>query len=366
MLLLLQGKKELEVKIAFLDNLRLYCKQQGQRSSSHPFRPDLVLHCTTWLVPGTALNPCIDRSFLHLTVGSNLSLTICCTRSRNRAGRQPSKRLDSVHRQQHGSPGQNTRWCWNIPWDGHSEHWMGLEHSLGWAFKTLDGAVTFRGMGIIGAATPGTKHRKAIRREVTATLETVMHHGQSLYMLLWCFRRRSVIGLRGVLQNFTAEDKSKILYIPWKISSPLSRLVSDDAECVRQNTSWSEYLPFLPMIDIDPTNMSCIFLHSSLALRYGATPVLIFDQPCGGKPRRSLTMSHLTVSHGLSSYGLGDFTQKWAFLAARDDWRQDRAFNNCCKWSLLRIFSQTCWLTRPSPEQFEDIFLLHAVLNAEL
>ena len=103
------GKKELEVKIASLYNLRLYRKQQGQRSSSHPFRLDLVLHCTTSLVPGTALNTCIDRSFLHLTVGSNLSLTICCTRSRNRAGRQPTKRLDSVHRQQHGSPCQNNR-----------------------------------------------------------------------------------------------------------------------------------------------------------------------------------------------------------------------------------------------------------------
>ena len=78
-----------------------------------------------------------------------------------------------------------------------------------------------------------------------------------------------------VLQNFTAEDKSEILYIPWKVSSPLSRLVSDDAECVRRNLSWAEYFPFLPMIDMDPTNMSCIFLNSSLALRYGATPVLI-------------------------------------------------------------------------------------------
>jgi len=50
---------------------------------------------------------------------------------------------------------------------------MMLEHSMGWAFKTLAGAETFHGMGIIGAATPGTKHRKAICREVTATLDTV-------------------------------------------------------------------------------------------------------------------------------------------------------------------------------------------------
>ena len=160
-----------------------------------------------------------------------------------------------------------------------------------------------------------------------------------------------------VLQNFAAEDKSMILYIPWKVSWPLSRLVSDDAECVRLDMSWSEYFSFLSMIDMDPTNMSCIFLHSSLALRCGATLVLIFDQPCGGKPRRSLTISHLTVSHGTSSYGLGDCTQKWALLAAWDDWRQDRAFNNCWELCLLRILSHTCWLARSSPEQFEDIFL---------
>ena len=128
----------------------------------------------------------------------------------------------------------------------------------------------------------------------------------------------------------------------------------------------STFLSYPWQIIMDPTNMSCIFLHSSLALRYGATPVLIFDQPCGGKPWRLLTMSHLTVSHDPLSYGLGDCTQKWAFLAAWDDWRQDQAFNNCWKWSLLRILSHTCWLARPSPEQFEDIFLqmLSLMLNS--
>ena len=60
---------------------------------------------------------------------------------------------------------------------------MMLEHSMGWAFKTLDGAGTFHRLGIIGAATPGTKHRKAIRREVTATLGTVSCTMGSLYML---------------------------------------------------------------------------------------------------------------------------------------------------------------------------------------
>ena len=150
---------------------------------------------------------------------------------------------------------------------------------MGWAFKTLDGAGTFHRMGIIGAATPGTKQRTAIRRKVTATLETV----SCTMGKVICYSDASVVDLslayEAVLQNFTSEDKSKILYIPRKVSSPLSRLVSDDAECVRRDISWSEYFPFLPMRDMDPTNMSCIFLNSSLALRYGATPVLIFDQP---------------------------------------------------------------------------------------
>ena len=60
---------------------------------------------------------------------------------------------------------------------------MGLEHSMGWALGTLDGAGTFPGMGIIGAATPGTKQRKAIHREVTTTLETVSCTMGTLYML---------------------------------------------------------------------------------------------------------------------------------------------------------------------------------------
>ena len=129
---------------------------------------------------------------------------------------------------------------------------------MGWAFKTLDGAGTFHGIGIIGAATPGTKQHKAMRREVTASLETVSCTMGKVFIRYF---DASVVDLslayEAVLQNFTAEDKSKILYIPWKVSWPLFRLVSDDAECVRREISWSEYFPFLPMINMDPTNMSC-------------------------------------------------------------------------------------------------------------
>ena len=157
----------------------------------------------------------------------------------------------------HGMGIQNNGWGWNIPWDGHSEHWMGLEHSMGWAFRTLDGAGTFHRPLL---ATPGTKQRKAILREVIATLETMSCTMGKVFI---CYFDASVVDLslayEAVLQNFTAEDKSKILYIPRKVSSPLSRLVSDDAECVRRDISWSEYFDFLPIIDMDPTNIAAYF-----------------------------------------------------------------------------------------------------------
>ena len=126
------------------------------------------------------------------------------------------------------------------------KHWMVLEHCMGWTFRTLNGAGTFHGTGIIGAATPGTKHRKAIRREVTETLETVSCTMGKLFIRYF---DASVVDLslayEAVLQNFTGEDKSTILCIPWKVSWPLSRLVSDAAECVRREISWSEYFLFL-------------------------------------------------------------------------------------------------------------------------
>jgi len=42
-------------------------------------------------------------------------------------------------------------------------------------------------------------------------------------------------------------------------------------------------ITFLPMIDMDPGNMSCVYstlqFVSSLAMQYNVTPVLTFDQP---------------------------------------------------------------------------------------
>ena len=194
---------------------------------------------------------------------------------------------------------------------------------MGWAFRTLDGAGTFHGMGIQNTGwcwdIPWDGHYRCSHswhktsqshtpRSHCNTRDSVMHHGQSLYVILmllssichWPMRqccRTSLLRTKARYSTFLGRYPGP--YLGW---SQMMQSVCDGI--------YPDQSPFLPMIDMDPTNMSCIFLHSSLARRYGATPVLIFDQPCGKKPRRSLTMSHLTVSHGPSSYGLGDFTQK--------------------------------------------------------
>ena len=106
------------------------------------------------------------------------------------------------------------------------------------------------------------------------------------------------------------------------------------------------------MIDMDPTNMRChTSSHLWPALSWKATEV-IDNEPPDCVPRSIILR-------------LGDFTQKWAFLSARDDWRQDRAFNNCWKWSLLRILSHM--LTgKAIARAIRGHFFADAILNAEL
>ena len=120
----------------------------------------------------------------------------------------------------HGMGIQNTGWswnipwdgCWNIPWDGHSKHWMVLGHSMGWALSV-------RPLLAQNSA-------KLIRREVTATLETVSCTMGKVFIHYF---DASVVDLslayEAVLQNFTPEDKSKILRVPHQFSSLTSPVV---------------------------------------------------------------------------------------------------------------------------------------------
>ncbi|KAL8564988.1 hypothetical protein ACOMHN_003364 [Nucella lapillus] len=152
--------------------------------------------------------------------------------------------------------------------------------------RTLDGTGTFHGMGIIGAATPGTKECRAVRRDTSVTPDRISALGRVPVH----FYNPSSVDLSlvyEILQDFAVEDRTRKLDLLWKVSWPL-RSPRLGWSGMMQTICSGAYpgkssFTLLPMIDMDPTNMSCIFstLHfvSSVASRYDCTPVLTFDQP---------------------------------------------------------------------------------------
>ena len=152
--------------------------------------------------------------------------------------------------------------------------------------RTLDGAGTFHGMGIISAATPGTKHCSVIRRDTSVTPDKVSTVGRVPVHFYSATVFDTTLAYE-VLKDFAVEDRTRKLDLLWKVSWPL-RSPRPGWSGMMQSVCNGSYhgqssFTFLPMIDMDPTNMSCIYstLHfvSSLANRYACTPVLTFDQP---------------------------------------------------------------------------------------
>jgi len=151
---------------------------------------------------------------------------------------------------------------------------------------TLDGLGTFHGMGTIAAVTPGTQGKHPIRR-IFATLEDVaavgkidIHYYNHTGQDLECLRYTQ-------LHDFSCEDPQSTQDLLWKLSWPLRS----------PRPAWSGFMQlvnrgehpgrssvfFLPMIDLNPNDMSCIY--STLrfvcveARRHRIKPVLTFDQP---------------------------------------------------------------------------------------
>ncbi|KAL8563078.1 hypothetical protein ACOMHN_065220 [Nucella lapillus] len=159
-------------------------------------------------------------------------------------------------------------------------------HNVDHQIRTLDGTGTFHGMGIIGAATPGTKECRAVRRDTSVTPDRISAFGRVPVH----FYNPSSVDLSlvyEILQDFAVEDRTRKLDLLWKVSWPL-RSPRLGWSGMMQTICSGAYpgkssFTFLPMIDMDPTNRSCIFstLHfvSSVASRYDCTPVLTFDQP---------------------------------------------------------------------------------------
>ena len=134
--------------------------------------------------------------------------------------------------------------------------------------------------------TAGEKVSRLIRRDTsvtalqTSTLGQIPVHFSSSSKTDICFKYEE-------LQHFKFEVITRKLDLLWKVSWPL-RTPRIGWSGLMQTVSEGSYpgqstITFLPMIDMQPTNMSCIYssLHfvSNLAAKYKVKPLITFDQP---------------------------------------------------------------------------------------
>ena len=157
-----------------------------------------------------------------------------------------------------------------------------VDHNI----RTLDGYNTFHGMGIIATFTPGTVSHKAIPR-ISVASDEIERIGQINIMN---FRSQETADLPLTFKQLTAVEKADTtagVDLLWDVSLALQSrrpLWFGFMQSYHQGAHpGRSSVVFLPMIDLDPGNMSCIFstLHyiCAQAKSFSVTPVITFDQP---------------------------------------------------------------------------------------
>lgn len=167
-----------------------------------------------------------------------------------------------------------------------------IDHNV----RTLDGLGTFHGMGIIATVTPGTTTSTAVpirtvskEQIVAAGKIQVRHYTGSIqeenplvYKELEDLKVKDPTANIDLLLNLT----QPLLQSPRPAWSGTMQMLLDGSH------PGKSAIIFLPMIDMDPSDMSCIFstLHfvANQAARYNVTPILTFDQPLWWKALRIL------------------------------------------------------------------------------
>ena len=158
--------------------------------------------------------------------------------------------------------------------------------------QTLDGLNTFHGMGMISAVTPGIKCTSRRIPRVTVTAEDVAAVAKVDIHFYKNVERFNIKYEK--LPDISIDDNSRNTDILWKLSwllCPITPAWNGTMQLVHHGEyPGPSLINFLPMIDMDPTNESCIYstLHfvADQAKIYGVTPVLTFDQPLWMKAQR--------------------------------------------------------------------------------
>ncbi|ESO85534.1 hypothetical protein LOTGIDRAFT_155019 [Lottia gigantea] len=133
--------------------------------------------------------------------------------------------------------------------------------------------------------------------------------------------------------------------VTWRLRTPAPIWSGFMQMVSKGNHPGQSSIVFLRMIDMDPTNMSCvystIYFVTSEALCYGTTPVLTFDQPLYWKAMEIVCNEHTGSDIADVVLRLGGFHTQMSFLG-----------------SIGRIMSGT-----GLRDVFETIFALNAICH---
>ncbi|KAG1676109.1 hypothetical protein GQR58_014439 [Nymphon striatum] len=169
----------------------------------------------------------------------------------------------------------------DIPMEGHFALYIAdnVDHDL----KTLDGHGTFHGMGIIAAVTPGLRRQWIVPR-MSVPIDSL--DDAKIAIKFYKTMGKEAPLVYEELPRINVDDRTRHLNTMWKISwsmRPIRPGWSGTMQAISKGTHLGKAsIHFLPMIDMDPTDMNCVYstLHyiATENRRQGSTPIVTFDQ----------------------------------------------------------------------------------------
>lgn len=151
---------------------------------------------------------------------------------------------------------------------------------------TLDGHGTFHGMGIVAAVTPAISSEKLIRR-TKVSANDILQVGRINIQYFSSQHTDKLPFTYKELQDMKVLDPTAHIDLLWEVSF-IMKQTRPAWSGVMQTVHHGEHpgkasVQFLPMIDMNASDMSCIFstLHfvCRQAKSFGVTPIVTFDQP---------------------------------------------------------------------------------------
>jgi hypothetical protein len=209
----------------------------------------------------------------------------------------------------------------DIPEALTSSHLQYIADNVDHNIRTIDGHGTFHGMGIVASVTPGFKRNSTVPR-VNVDIEElkklanidIKFYGLGLNI-------QSPLKYKK-LPPVQATSCSEDISLPYIATWPVNKL-GWSALCqmvYKEPFPGKSSVVCLPMIDMDPSNMTCIYSTLSFvskeARRHNSDPVMTFDQPLYWKGRNIIQNEPDDSALKSIVLRLGGFLTEMSFLGS--------------------------------------------------